>query len=116
MLRQVLIDWDWGASGIWTVRDPNERFTPATGGQWAPHQPPRDRHRPWRGRLSDDLIDRLQTWNDDGDVFMGRHAHQHTDADRTAFWRRGQELAEQVQAQLGHEYEVLCRTPPIFQS
>ena len=42
--------------------------------------------RTWRGRLTDELIDRLQAWNDDGGVFMGRHAHRHGDEKRIAFW------------------------------
>jgi hypothetical protein len=61
--------------------------------------------------LSDDLIDALQAWNDRGGEVMGRNAHQHSDADRAAFWVRGQELAAEVQRQLGPEYDVACKTP-----
>jgi hypothetical protein len=111
--QQVLIDWDWGAGGIWTVREPDQPFIPAPGGHWgASSHDARDRYRAWRGRLTDELIDCLQAWNDDGDTFMGRHAHQHSDAERIAFWGRGRDLAEQAQQQLGDEYEVHCRTPP----
>lgn len=112
--RQVLIDWDWGATGIWSVTPPEETFAPTPRGEWRPFVSPRDRHRAWRGLLSDHLIDALQAWNDDGDLVMGRRAHEHTDEDRIAFWARGRELATQVQQQLGSEYEVLCRTPAAY--
>jgi hypothetical protein len=75
--------------------------------------PPRDRHRGWRGLLSDDLIDALQVWNARGEEVMGTDAHEHTNDDRAEFWARGQELAERVQLQLGPDYEVACRSPKL---
>lgn len=108
--RRVLIDWDWGATGIW-MGVPDETPASVPAGEGRPAVDSRDRHRAWRGLLSDHLIDALQAWNDDGDLFMGRRAHEHTDEDRVAFWARGRELAAQVQEQLGSEYEVRCRTP-----
>jgi hypothetical protein len=42
---------------------------------------------------------------------MGSNAHQHSDADRAAFWARGHELAAEVQQQLGPGYDVVCQTP-----
>jgi hypothetical protein len=115
MPRQVLIDWDWAATGIWSVSTPEERSAPAPPGRWmydAP--PPNDRHRAWRGVLSDDLINRLQTWNDRGEDVMGSNAHQHTDQERVAFWAQGRALATQAQEQLGPDNEVSCRTPPAY--
>jgi hypothetical protein len=112
--RRVLIDWDWGASGIWLAADPSRPFSPVSAGHWGPHVPPSDRHAAWRGLLSDSLIDRLQTWNDDGDLFMGRYAHKHDDQERIAFWARGRDLAKEVQEQLGDSYEVRCAAPAIF--
>lgn len=115
MPRQVLIDWDWAATGIWSVSTPEERSAPAPPGRWmydAP--PPNDRHRAWRGVLSDDLINRLQTWNDRGEDVMGSNAHQHTDQERVAFWAQGRALATQAQEQLGPDYQVSCRTPPAY--
>lgn len=109
--RQVVIDWDWGASGIWLVRVPEEPFTPTPSSEWGPYVPPRDRHHAWHGVLTDELIDAIQAWNDDGDRVMGRGAHEHADEDRITFWARGRELADHVQQQLGNEYEVHCRTP-----
>jgi hypothetical protein len=64
--------------------------------------------------LSDDLIDALQAWNDRGEEVMGSTAHQHTDQERVEFWAQGQELAAQVQQQLGPKFEVACRTPPTY--
>jgi hypothetical protein len=109
--RQVLIDWDWGATGIWWVTTPEERSAPARPGRWVFDAPPPDRHRAWRGLLSDDLIDALQAWNDRGEEVMGTHGHEHTNDERTEFWARGQELGVRAQQQLGPDYEVICRTP-----
>jgi hypothetical protein len=109
--RRIVIDWDWGASGIWWVSTPEERAAPSRPGRWvaAPTEP--DPHRAWRGLLSDDLIDTLQAWNDRGAEVMGGNHHKHSDADRAAFWACGQELAAEVQRQLGPGYDVVCRTP-----
>lgn len=116
MGRRVLIDWDWGATGIWTVGVAEESPGSVPAGEWRPAVGSRDRHRAWRGLLSDHLIEALQAWNDDGDLFMGRRAHEHNHEDRIAFWARGSELAAQVQEQLGSEYEVGCRTPAAYLS
>lgn len=107
---KVLIDWELAAAGIWTITPPEEAIAPAPGGEWRPFVGPRDRRRAWRGLLLDDLLDALQAWNDQGDLVMGRSAHQYTDEDRAAFWARGRELAEEVQRQLGPDYEVLFVT------
>jgi hypothetical protein len=89
--RQVLIDWDWGATGIWSISTPEE-LAARPAGDWRSYVPPLDRHTAWRGRLSDHLIDALQAWNDDGDLFMGAALDQfvaagHGDAmERHAEW------------------------------
>lgn len=116
--KRVVVVWDWGATGIWSVRDPDEQRTPIPGGAWLPYTPPvdKDRHRAWRGLLSDDLIDALQAWNDRGDLFMGRQAHQHTDQERADYWAVGERLAKQAQQELGTDYDVSCRTPASFRS
>ena len=96
--RQVLIDWDWAATGIWSVRTPEERSESASPGRWVYGAlAPDDRHRAWRGLLSDALIDTLQTWNDRGEEVMGSNADQHTDQERAEFWAQGRDLAAQVQ-------------------
>lgn len=112
MRHQVLIDWDWAATGIWTVSTPEELSALAPPGRRMSGTPPRDRA--WRGLLSDDLIDALQAWNDRGEEVMGSNADQHTDQERVKFWARGRDLAAQVQAQLGRDYEVACRTPSAY--
>jgi hypothetical protein len=114
-LRRVLIDWDWAATGIWSVRAPEELSESVPPGRWvhgAP--PPDDRHRAWRGLLSDALIDALQAWNDRGEEVMGSNAHEHTDQERAEFWAEGRDLAVQVQEQLGPGFEVTCRTPSAY--
>lgn len=110
--KTVVIDWDWGATGIWSVSPPARPTASESSGSAVSAG---DRHRAWRGLLTDHLIDALQVWNDDGDLVMGRGAHEHTDEDRIAFWTRGRRLAEQVQEELGSEYEVVCRTPALYQ-
>jgi len=109
-----VIDWDWGASGIWLTSDRDQSFTLSPAGEWGAYDPARDRGGGWRGLLSDDLIERLKAWNDEGDAYMGRGAHEHDDEQRTAYWARGIELAEDVQRQLGDAYEVHCRAPAAF--
>lgn len=112
-----MIDWDWAATGIWTVLTPEEMAAPAPPGRWIAATPePGDRHRAWRGLLSDELIDELQAWNDRGEQVMGIDGEEHTDQERVAFWARGRELAARVQQQLGPEYEVVCSTPPAYRS
>jgi len=105
-----LIDWDFGATGIWGIRTAEEEIAHVPGGEWRPFVGPHDRNRGWQGLLSDQLLGALQAWNDDGDLVMGRRAHEHTDEDRVAFWALGRELAEEVQRQLGADYEVLVVT------
>lgn len=114
--KRIIIDWDWGATGIWTGTDPSEAWTPPPGGEWRARLATsvQDRHRAWRGLLTDELIDALQTWNDHGDEFMGRRAHLHSDDERAGYWADGQQLAQQVQEQLGPTYEVSCRMPTTF--
>ena len=115
--RQVLIDWDWAATGICGVFTPEEVSVPAPPGRWVYDAPPSgDRHRAWRGVLSDDLIDALQAWNDHGEEVMGSNAHQHTDEERVAFWARGRQLAARIQDHLGPDYEVISRTPPAYRA
>ena len=113
-----MIDWDWGATGIWSVRDPEHQCMPSPGGKWLPYtqSASEDRHRAWRGLLSDDLIEALQAWNDRGDEFMGRQAHEHSDLERAEFWADGERLGQRTQEQLGSRYEVICRTPASFRS
>jgi hypothetical protein len=114
--HRVLIDWDWAATGIWSVTSPEELSAPAPPRRWMNGRPRQDRHQAWRGLLSDDLISALQAWNDHGEAVMGSTAHQHTQEERVKFWTQGRELAAQVQEQLGLNYEVACRTPPTYRA
>lgn len=114
--KRVVIDWDWGASGIWSVRAPDEPWMPPEAGGWVAHvrESDHDRHQAWRGVLSDDLIDALQAWNDRGAEVWGVRGHEHTDEERAEFWDQGSLLAAQTQQQLGSDYEVVCRIPNSF--
>lgn len=114
--RQVLIDWDWCATGIWTVPTVEELAAPVPPGLAIERgaEADYDPHRAWRGKLSDDLIDALQAWNDRGEEVQGVNAHEYTDEERIEFWARGRGLAARVQDQLGPEYEVVCRTPEAY--
>jgi hypothetical protein len=102
--QRALIDWDFGAHGIWTVLSPEELAAPRPPGRWTQYRPPRDRRRPWSDLLSSALIDALDGWNAEGEV-LGR---KRTPGLRLeAFRQRGAELAEHVQQELGSGYEVL---------
>jgi hypothetical protein len=99
--RRVLITWDSGASGIWWVLAKEEMAAPAPPGRWAGARPTEPRHpvRPWSDRLTSQLLDDLQVWNDDWD---------HRDTDSRALQERGRDLAMRVQDELGTDgWEVL---------
>jgi hypothetical protein len=102
--RRVLIDWDFGAHGIWTVLSPEERSAPRPPGKLAPYEPPRDHSRPWSGLLSNTLLDALDGWNAEGEV-LGRK--RTPGLELKAFRQRGTELAQHVQQELGSGYQVL---------
>jgi hypothetical protein len=106
--RRVLVDWDWGADGLWSVRSREERHAPTpTGGKRERVRPLANRQRrPWSDLLSDELLDALQAWND----ACGERAWRPPE-DRTAedelLERRKVVLAERVQEELGGDWEVL---------
>jgi hypothetical protein len=113
----VLIDWDWGAHGIWTILSPEELTAPAPAGAWFSYERPASEQsprRPWSDELSADLLDALQEWNDQG----GRLFHyaepelDERDGKRqmAAFRSRAAELAAWTQRELGPDYEVLFVT------
>jgi hypothetical protein len=115
--RRVLIDWDWGADGIWTIGSPAELAAPAPTGGWFSYGRPVSaqalRH-PWSDKLSAGLLDALKQWNDQG----GRLFHylepeldeQDGEKQIAAFYSRGAELAGWTQRELGPDYEVLFVT------
>ena len=97
----VLIDWDYGASGIWWVLTKQEKEASAPPGQWIGAREPGPPHpvRPWSDRLTSTLLDDLQAWNDD---WSGQ------DPDIRSLRERGRDLAIRVQAELGTDgWEVL---------
>jgi hypothetical protein len=115
--KRVLIDWDWGAHGIWTILSPEELTAPAPAGAWFSYERPASEQsprRPWSDELSADLLDALQEWNDQG----GRLFHyaepelDERDGKRqmAAFRSRAAELAAWTQRELGPDYEVLFVT------
>jgi hypothetical protein len=100
----VLIDWDFGAHGIWKVLSPEELSAPRPPGKWAPYERPRDRPRPWSDQLQGALLDALDGWNAEGEMLGRRRA---TDLELEAFRQHGAELAQSVQQELGSGYQVL---------
>jgi hypothetical protein len=86
---RVLIDWDWGASGIWLIG----------------HS---DSSRPLSDILSVGLLDELKAWNDSADTATasGKRVPEDQGAIET-FWGRAIGLAERVQNELGLDWEVL---------
>ncbi len=115
--RRVLIDWDWGADGIWTILSPEELAAPAPTGTWLSHERPASEpapRRPWSDKLSAGLLDALKEWNNQG----GRLFHyaepeldeQDGEKQIAAFHSRAAELAARTQRELGPDYEVLFVT------
>ena len=109
--RRVLIDWDYGASGIWWCSTKEEHEAPAPqGGYWTGTPPPgrEERPRAWSDRLSEGLLDDLQAWNDAWDSVGPGTTGEVT---RRALQERGRELAIRVQDELGTDgWEVLYRS------
>jgi hypothetical protein len=88
-------------------------LSPAPAGRRGPADPAleQDRPRPWSDKLSANLLDALQEWNDYGGELFGPHSDQSTwQAGSNAFRSRGAELAAWTQRELGTEYEVLFMT------
>jgi hypothetical protein len=102
--RRVLIDWDYGAHGIWWVLTKEEKEAPTPrGGHRTDTRPPGwdERPRPWSDRLTSELLDDLQAWNDNWD---------NEDADPGTLQVQGRELAIRVQDELGTDgWEVLYK-------
>jgi hypothetical protein len=103
-VRRVLIDWDYGAHGIWRVLTKQEKEAPAPSGRWtgAESQPRPEPIRAWCDRLTSQLLDDLQAWND----------AWYTDGapDVQLLQQRGRDLATRVQDQLGTDgWEVLYK-------
>lgn len=101
--RRVLIDWDYGAHGIWWVLTRQEKEAPAPGGRWSGAAPPygHERIRPWSNRLTSELLDDLQEWNDSWDSAA---------VDAGVLQERGRDLAIRVQDELGTDgWEVLYK-------
>jgi hypothetical protein len=103
--RRALVDWDYGAHGLWLVLSPEElRAPPPTGGTWGPYVASAESEpRPWSDELSDDLLDDLKRWNDE----CGEMAVRGDETSLRDEFARARPLAERVQQQLGSEWEVL---------
>jgi hypothetical protein len=108
--RRVLVDWDWGASGIWRVSTREDLLAAPPAGTWTGTPPaPAARLRAWSDLLSDELLDDLQQWNDDYGR-AERRAILGSDQP-AALMERGRLLAIRVQSELGTEdWEVLYRS------
>jgi hypothetical protein len=111
--NRVLIDWDWGARGIWTILSDEEISAPRPAGTWGPADllTEEARPRPLHDKLSLDLLDALQKWNDHGgDLFGPQSAEATWCAGIDAVRSLGEELAAWTQRELGPDYEVLSVT------
>jgi len=103
-VAKVVIDWDWGAPGIWKVLSPEELNAPAPSGTWTG----------WSGELLDlrsrwtalspELWAELVSWNESGDRFAPGDPDE--DGESAEFWSHARPLAERVQDELGQNWEV----------
>jgi len=103
----VLIDWDYCAPGIWWILTKEEMEAPPRGRGSGGTAPPRTgKPRPWSDRLTAELLDDLQTWNDSWDT--GKDSRKDEKVTVRALQERGRELAIRVQDELGTDgWEVL---------
>ena len=111
-MNRALIDWDFAAHGIWIINSQDNDVNSPKGGRNSPeNRTTPDRHyqmRPWSDILSNSLLDRLQTWNDQGSSLtrqpLGAEFHEEN---WDAFYSDGRELAESTQFELGDHWQVL---------
>jgi hypothetical protein len=107
----VLIDWDHCAHGIWRVLTKEEKEAPAPrGGSWTSGAPSLvdSNSLPWSDRLSAELLDDLQAWNDSW--VTGKDLWKDGEPAVRARQEQGRELAIRVQDELGTDgWEVLYR-------
>jgi hypothetical protein len=87
-VERVLIGWDWGAHGIWTILSPRELAAPRTRGTWQPLATEVEAQRPraWSDRLSVELLDALQEWNELGAHLFGTDFDETAVAEHAAFY------------------------------
>ena len=117
-VNRVLIDWEVGAEGIWTILPDEERSeTAPTCGYFSYQRNPEAEllpPRPWSGKLFMDLVDALKKWNDLGEELFSPFAPDFDDATfqakEDAFRFRAAELAAWTQRELGPDFEVLFVT------
>jgi len=99
--RRVLIDWDWGAHGIWTILSAEELAAPAPGGLWLSHKTPasEDGRHPSSDRLSPGLLEARQDWNDRGArLFHYARPDEPGEQELVVFCSQAAELARGVDA------------------
>ena len=89
-MRRCLINWDYGASGIWLLPSKPNACQPS-----------------FEGVLSPALHEDLKRWNDWGErLFNGRVIEP--DQEQVSRWEAmKRDLAERAQRELGEEWEVL---------
>lgn len=103
--RRVLIDWDYGASGIWRCLTHEEMSASAPErGRWSGEAPKETiTDRPWSDLLSVRLLDALQAWNRSCES-----ADMASDTTRAVLQGEGRDLAGLVHGELGNKcWEVL---------
>jgi len=104
----VLIDWDFGAHGIWKILSPAEMAAPPPPGRSGPAPAQITRPRPWRDLLSSALLEALQEWNDTGEMLLGgRRRSLASESEMAGFYARAAELGQRSQQELGTDHAVL---------
>lgn len=101
----MLIEFDYGADGIWMVSTKEEveastyeEWSRVTTALYGPPRPPLA-HRPWGDLLSDQVLDDLKAWNDSWDYTIVQEDEGIVDDE--VLEERGRELAVRVQNELG---------------
>jgi hypothetical protein len=92
---RVLIDWDWGSSGIWSIGNGGTCCILRTGNSFAGIS------------LSAQLLHDLREWNDEAGRVNRLAPSQPTDDLMSACWSEAPGLAQRVRDEVGDEAEVL---------
>jgi hypothetical protein len=107
-LRRALIDWDWGASGIWFDNRAYARLQCLLpdGSVAGPAQEDLDAASEELDRITDSTRAALKRWNLLGEGLLGGHPPPDAEGRLPAFYAEKEQLAELVAGELGYDWIV----------
>lgn len=107
-LRRALIDWDWGARGLWLDNRAYARSQSSLPDESIAGPPKEELEAASEelGRVSESTRAELQRWNHLGEELLGAHPPPDAENRLPAFYVEKKRLAELVAEQLGAEWSI----------